>query len=142
MPKDAATLAQTWVTKMGQSVDKYKSGVQGLTVNPMEKAAAAADKMLAGVQDAVQSGRWAGSLRKKSFADWKQQTASTGGDRLASGARAAQGKMQAHLTAWLPVAEQIKQEAAGMPSGGIEDSIAKVRMAITRAKQFKAAKGG
>jgi len=142
MAKDAATLAKLWSDKMASSVDKYKSGVQGVTDSPMEAAANAQDKMLAGITDSVTSGRWAAGLRRKSLSDWKQQTVTTGGDRLATGARAAQPKMQQHLTQWLPVAADIKATAKSMPSGSIEDSVARVRMAITKAKQFKAAKGG
>jgi hypothetical protein len=127
---------------MSSSVDKYKSGVNAVTISPMELAAQSQDAMLAGVTDAITSGRWAAALRKRSLPDWKQQTATTGADRLATGARAAQPKMQQHLTAWLPVAQQIHDTAQGMPKGSIEDAVARVRMAITMAKQFKQAKGG
>ncbi len=142
MAKDAATLAKLWADKMTSSVDKYKNGITSTTVNPMEMAAQAVDRMLAGFTHAATSGKIAARLRAKSVADWKQAATTTGADRLASGARAAIPKMQAHLSTWLPVAADIKATAASMPKNSIEDAVARVRMAITKAKQYAASKGG
>lgn len=134
---DARAIAEMWASKMAQSADKYRAGVQAVTTNPMEAAAAAKDRMLAGIQAAVADGRYEAGLRKWTTAAWKQRTATKGGERLASGAREAKEDFARFLTAWLPVAENIKAEVASMPKGTIEDSLARVRKNIEMAKEFK-----
>lgn len=142
MAKDARQIAELWVQKMAQSADKYKSGVNGVTTSPMEAAAAAKDRYLAGIQAAAAEGRWEAGLRRTSLSAWKAKTASKGAERLASGARDAKEDMIRFQTEWLPVSERISAECAEMPKGTIEDSLQRVRKMMEMARQFKQARAG
>lgn len=137
MPKTPQQAAQMWADKMATSGDKYKAGIDAVTENPADKAAAAQDRWIAGVQQSASNGKWRRGLAKSTLSSWKDKAKTKGADRLASGARDAKPKMEKFLTAWLPVAADIKATVASMPKGGIEASLARVRVAMEKAKQFK-----
>lgn len=139
MPQlNAQAVTDAWASKMSTAGPAYKRGIESLTENPMAAAAQQQDRMLAGVQQAVQSGKWAAALNKVNFQDWKTVTATKGADRLATGATAAKPKMLTHMTKWLPVAAGISQTVKGMPKGSREAALARVGAAYDAAKQFAA----
>lgn len=133
---NAQAVTDAWANKMATAGPAYKAGIQNLSENPMAKAAASSDRMLSGVQAAVQSGKWANSLNKVNFQDWKQTTASKGADRLATGATAAKPKMLGFMTKWLPAAAGISATVNAMPKGTREAAMARVGAAYDAAKQF------
>lgn len=119
-------LTTNWKRGMTGNVPKIVEGVNRVSESPMEKAAAAQDKYAAGVQAAVQSGRFAAGLRQVSLSDWKSLTAKKVAERLSSGVEGATAKynkfgqyLVSTINAGLP-------QINAMPKLTIEDSIQKM----------------
>lgn len=119
----AATVATRWANGMSGSADKIKQGVQGVTESPTAKAAQSLDRMLAGIQRAIQSGKMAAKLNAVTLAAWQQAMIDKGVLRVASGATAAKPKFQAFMQEFLPYLEQGRQQLASMPRGDLETNI-------------------
>jgi len=119
----AAQYADQWKNGMGGSVQKIKDGISRVTESPMEKAAANQESYLAGVNRAVQSGRWANSLRAVDLTTWKNVTAQKVGERLAGGAQAAVPKMAKFAGYLIPTVNAAVASLDGMPKGTLQDSI-------------------
>jgi hypothetical protein len=134
--KNAAKVAQKWATNLGASTQSITDGINAVTVAPTAAAAAKKGAMLQRLTAAVNSGKWEKGLNRVSLTDWKTATITKGVQRIASGAQAAEPKMQAFMTQWLPVAQQISDQVKTMPKLTVEDSIARVRFAITAAQAF------
>lgn len=133
-----AQAAAAWQTGMQNSTQKIQAGVNAVTVAPTQAAAAAADRMLAGIQRAVSSGKWQASLQAVSLQDWKTAMLDKGVNRIATGAAAAKNKVQAFLTQFLPYVAQGKQQLdATMPRGDLEQNIARAAYMMRHNAQFR-----
>lgn len=117
--------AEKWKRRYSGAGEDFRRGVQKVTQAPGQAAAAAQDRMLSGVTDAVTSGRWGRKVAAVSTADWQKATLDKGVPRMASGAAAAETKMQRIATTLLPAVDAAAAKARSMPKGTIEDSIAR-----------------
>lgn len=134
----AAQAAQNWQNGMQNSTQRITAGVNAVTVAPTQLAAAAADRMLAGIQRAVSSGKWQAGLQSVSLQDWKSAMLDKGVNRIASGAAAAKGKMQSFLSQFLPyVAAGVQQMDATMPRGDTEQNINRAVFMMRYNAQFR-----
>ena len=133
-PKEAA---DKWARRTAAAVPDYTAGILRVTESPMEAAAEAAEKMLQNLLEAVQSGRWARSLKKVSLAEWKEATTKKGSARLAQGVQGATKKQEDYYNEVFPYLETIQAEIAAMPDLGIEDSIARSAHLQRRMHEFK-----
>lgn len=118
-----------------QTQQNYTQGIDSTTVNPMQLSADAEDRYMAGIQDAVQSGRRRQKLMSTPVSVWKDNAKTKGAQRLTNGAQAAQAKVQAHFQKFGPVYEQIRDHVKTMPKGGVANALARVQYAITAMKQ-------
>lgn len=133
---------ENWAAKMAQAGDAYKKGVSATTQDPAEAAIAQQGRMLAGIQQAVGTGRWANGLRKAAAkGSWKAGALGKGADRLTSGALQAKPKMMEHAAAIYPVNQQLQQTLGGMAKGGKENAVARFRAMLDAYTAFKDAKG-
>ena len=138
MAKNAAAVAQKWVRNLGAATDSIKNGVQAVTVSPTEKAAQRADAYQQGVLDAVSSGKWQRGLRRVTNEQWKQATLTKGIPRIATGAQAAQPKMEKFLGEFLPFMDNVVQQMdSSMPRGTLEQNIQRAVYVMQQASQFK-----
>lgn len=119
-------LAELWAQRMAGAGERIKQGVQAVTTNPAEKAAAAAPQWLAGVQRAAAEGTFEAGLRKVTLADWKAKMLGKGLANMVNGAREAKNDFQKFLTDFLPFAAQVSEQINSMPSGTKEDSRARM----------------
>lgn len=117
----AAEAAQRWTTGLSAAQQKYVDGVNAVTVAPGTLAARAAPLWAANT--AAAQPRFARNSAAVSLQSWQASATGKGAQRLASGAQAAQGKMEAALTKWFPI---INQAVASLPPrGDIEANIAR-----------------
>lgn len=117
-PADAAA---KWSQNLGAAVTRYTAGVQAVTTAPNQLAAAAVDRYIAGVQ-ASQS-KYVSNNQAVSLQSWQSAAVNKGGQRLASGATAAQPKMQGVFNSLFPF---IAQVAGSLPArGDLEQNIAR-----------------
>lgn len=122
---NAQAVAQRWANNLGAATDKIKAGVAAVTVAPTQAAAQAQSAYLAGVQNAVSSGRWAASLQAVSLSDWQNAMNTKGINRIAAGATGAVPKMQSFMTQFLPFLANGVAQLASTPRGGLEQNIAR-----------------
>lgn len=120
----AQQAAANWATGMSNSGDKMRASVNAVNQSPMEAAAAAADRMLMGIQRAVQTGKWQAALRAVSLTQWKDAMLNKGIPRIAQGATTAKPKFQAFMQNFLPYLQQgVDQLNSQIPRGDLETNI-------------------
>jgi len=133
---DATTVANKWAANLSGAVNQIKAGVQAVTTSPGVAAAAAIPQYLAGVNDAVSSGRMANALNSVTLSGWQQATINKGIPRISSGANAAIPKMTAFMNKWLPYEAQLQGVLAGMPRGNLQQNIARAVATINHNAAF------
>lgn len=101
--------ADKWAKNTKNGVQYYKDGVNKVTVAPGVAAAAKQDKMLAGIQEAVNSGKWANRVSSVNLTDWKNAAANKGAQRIAAGVDGAMPKQ-------LKMAQVLNQRLEGAQS--------------------------
>ena len=134
-PQDATT---AWVNHLSQATARITQGVQGVTRPPGQAAAAQSAKWLARVTASQQ--KWQTNVGRVSLADWQQAMTNVGIPRIAQGAQAKQGKMQAFMQQFLPYLQQGVQRVDTMPNVTLEDGINRAVAMIRHNAAFK--KGG
>lgn len=123
MNLDAAAIAAKWRSRIAQSGPAYLAGVQAVTVAPGEKAAAAADRYAAGVQEAVTSGRFAARSRAVTLQSW-QASVRDKASRFSSQGQTAEAKYQQAIA---PVINYMKTGLAQLPPrGSLSENIARM----------------
>lgn len=93
-------IAANWAQRLGASADKMTAGVNAVTVAPGAMAAKQKNVYLANVQANVD--KWAKKVSAVSLTDWQSAYVTKGIPRIASGATAAQGKMEDFMNKLLP----------------------------------------
>lgn len=108
--------AQKWSRNIGSAGASITDGVNRVSESPTAKAATpqAEQRYLSGVQEAVSSGKRAAALNRVSLGDWKAAMLNKGIPRIASGAAAAQGKMERFLSELYPHIEAGKAALQGV----------------------------
>lgn len=114
--------AKNWEAKMQTSSQAYQDGINAVTESPMEKAAAAVNKYVEGVQRSAANGKYASKLRDVSTQDWKK-AATAKASRLADGARAASDKVNKFWQSFGPFQEQVAERVRSMPNNTIQERI-------------------
>lgn len=117
--------ADKLVQRASAAADDYRKGIQRVQRPPGEAAAAAQDKMLTNVQQAVSSGRWASRVRAVSLSDWQQRTADVGAQRYSQGIAAARPKIEARAAQLLSAVDAASAKVRSMPSTTKEQRIAR-----------------
>jgi len=120
----ASDAAATWAQRLGASGPKWAAGVNSVTVAPGQLAARAKNLWLTNVTAAAD--RFAANSAKVSLQEWQQATVSKGQPRLASGATAAQPKVEAAFAKLFPAIQSAVN--ALPPRGDIEANINRAAM--------------
>lgn len=119
MAQDAATIGQNWATRLGQSQEKIKAGVAGVTVAPGAAAARQKQVWLSNTQAAAD--KWARNTAAVTLQDWQAAMNDKGVGRIASGANAAIPRFTQFMSALLPHIEA--GQRALPPRGDLEANI-------------------
>lgn len=130
---DAATAAQRWAQNFGASGTKWADGVNGVTVAPGALAARA--KNLWAQNTAAAVDKFAANSARVTLQDWQSQTIAKGQGRLASGAQAAQGKVETVFARLFPFIAQ--QVASLPPRGDLEANIVRSATFARNMAKFK-----
>lgn len=125
----ATDAAQRWATNFGASGARWAAGVNSVTVAPGQLAARA--KQLWATNTAAAVDRFAANSAKVSLQEWQSTTVAKGQPRLASGAQAAQSKVEAVFAKLFPFIQNTVN--ALPPRGDIEQNI---NRAATFARQM------
>ena len=137
MPKSPQEVASKWSRNLTNSTEAIRQGVDSTTVAPSQKAIAAIDRMVAGVQRAAADGSIKRGLERVSLSDWQSAMLNKGLQRIAGGAAAAQPKVEAFMAEWLPYEEAGVRKLESMPRGDLEQNIGRAVEMMRHNSQFK-----
>jgi len=126
--------------RLTASVEDIRRGIDRVTVNPCELAAAKKDKMLANLTAAVTDGRWERGLKRVSLDDWKTKTRDVGVGRIAAGIQAASAKVVAFAEELLPHIDAGQAKLKAMPDITLEDNIARMSSFVRHMANMKRTK--
>lgn len=126
--------------RLTAAIQDVKNGIDKVTVNPCELAAAKQDKMLANLTAAVQDGSWKRGLQRVTLEQWKTKARDVGANRIAAGITAAKDKMTAFADQLLPYIETQQNKIKSMPDITLEDNIARMNAFVRGMSEFKRTK--
>jgi hypothetical protein len=137
MPKlSPAALAAKWQSKTAASSEAYKAGINNVTVNPAQQAAAAKDLWISRLNEAAQAGRFEAGLAKVTLQSWKAASVDKGAANIAAGARAGAIKVE---MAEREIGPQRDAIVASLPARGTLDQ--NIERAAAMARGMAALKG-
>ena len=110
---DAQSAAQKWAENLANSTQRVQAGVEAVTVSPGVAAARQMNLWVQNTQAAAQ--KFAKNSAAVSTASWQSAMINKGLPRIASGAQAAQPKMEAFMGQFLPF---LSQAVKGLPPRG------------------------
>jgi len=119
------------------AVPDYRRGVDKVSVAPGVKAAAKADKMLAGVTRAVQSGKWGERVKSVPLDVWQKKCTEVGAGRIEGGVHAAADKALAFATQFLPFVATVQAKVEALPDLTLEDSKRRMLTNMEELSKFK-----
>lgn len=119
------------------ATEDIRRGIDRVTDNPCEKAAAKQDKMLTNLTASVQNGKWAAGLKRVSLEQWKAKARDIGVNRIAAGIDGAKDKVVAFAEQLLPHIDREQAKIAGMPDVTLDDNINRMTSFIRGMANFK-----
>jgi len=119
------------------SVEDIRRGVNAVTESPMEKAAAAQDKMLMRLTERINDGTWAARLKSVSLGDWKKAMLDKGVGRIAAGIDGASAKVEKFAGELLSYESSLQSRVEGMPDVTLEDSISRMTTWVRGMAEFR-----
>ncbi len=126
--------------RLKAAISDMQKGVEAVTQSPTEAAAAKKEKMRAGINAAIDNGKWEQGLKRVTLAEWKDKMLTKGLGRVAAGIDAAAPKVVAFASELLPYQDNLKSELARMPDVTLEDSISRMTTFIRGMAKFKRTK--
>lgn len=111
--------------RLKASIEDIKAGIDRVTEAPTAKAAAKQTKMIQNLTAAVNSGKWANSLKAVTLEQWKDKAKNKGVDRIAAGIDGAKDKVISFAEKLLAHEATLQNQVNGMPDLTLEDSIAR-----------------
>ena len=136
----AAEFQEKHARRLTAAVEDVRKGIDRVTANPCELAAAKQDKMLAGITAAVNEGRWAKGLRRVSLEQWKEKAKNVGVGRIAAGILASKDKVVAFAEQLLPHIDAQIAKIKALPDITLEDNINRMTTFIRGMADFKRTK--
>jgi hypothetical protein len=133
---DAATAQSRWQQSASTAQTRYTEGVQNTQKDPTQLAAAQAQKMLAGVSNAVTSGYWQRRLADVGKAGWQQATVAKA-NNYSTGIQASGNKFQAGYTAFWNYMTPYYNQLQSMPKTSLADSIARATFWIQHSAGYQ-----
>lgn len=133
----AQTVAEKWAQRAGAAGQAYVDGVMSTTIDPTQRAAAAAQKALTGYQSAITSGRWQRRLAEVGQAGWRAGVQAKGAANYGVGIAAAKAKYQAGYADFANAMSGTLSQIESMPKVTLQDSLARSAAWITAAAAYR-----
>lgn len=136
-PQEAA---EKWARKASAASTDYQSGIRRVRESPMAKAVEKQDKLKAGFNDAVDSGKWATNTGRVTLQSWQQAAEQKGVPNFSTGIQASQQKTANAYQRVFPMIDAAVGSLSNMPDTTLEQRIA--RSAAFQRAMSAAARGG
>lgn len=130
-------IVEKQIKRVQNAVGDYRDGVRRTKKQPMQRAIAAIGKMRNNFNEAIDSGKVQEGFESVSDAEWKEATATKGGDRLAKGMEQARPKLLEFQQQIKPFRDALKQQIDSMPSETFEQRMARMNANATGMHEFK-----
>lgn len=130
-------IAAKWRANTASSTQAMEQGVNAVTESPTAKAAAAVDRMVAGIQRAAQEGKIQAGLMRVSLEDWKKKMREKGIPRVSQGVATAEGDFAAFMGEFMPHLDQLKSKLSSMPRGTLEQNISRMIETVRHNASFR-----
>lgn len=128
--KDLATTISRWRTGAGGAQQSFVDGVQRTDKDPTALAIANQAGMLAGVTEAVNSGRWARALSAVGKQGWVTATVNKASN-YATGIAAGEQAYADAMATWLPRIQSAAAQAKAMPGATLQQRLARANAFAT-----------
>jgi len=125
--------------RLKASVEDVRKGIDRVTVNPCELAAAKKDKMLTNLTASINSGKWERGLKRVPLEEWKRKTRDIGVNRIAAGIDGAKEKVISFAEVLLPHIDRGIEKIKGMPDVTLDDNINRMTSFIRHMSELKRA---
>lgn len=135
LKKTPAEATAKWVQKLSAAGPEMEAGVMRVTESPGVAAARQRVKWETRLRESAP--KWAARVGSLQLGDWQKSMKEIGIQRVASGAQAKQGKMQAFATEFYPFLEQVRDRIKAMPSATPQDRISRMVANAEAIKAFK-----
>ena len=133
----ASEFQEKHARRLKAAVEDVRRGIDRVTENPTEKAAAKQDKMLTNLTSAVTSGKWAAGLKRVTLEDWKRKARDIGVNRIAAGIDGAKEKVISFAEVLLPHIDRGIEKIKGMPDVTLDDNINRMTSFIRHMSELK-----
>lgn len=132
--KSITNAAQKFVIRAGAATGDYRDGVNA-TSDQAEKAIAAEDAYVAGIQESIARGARVSGLQKAGNSKWKERSLQLGAARFASGVKAGEAEYVKNTAPFFAVLNNLTLSPRG-PKGSPENynRAAEVGQALHQAK--------
>lgn len=129
---NAQQIVDRWKSGVGNAAQSWVNGTQRVTENPVQRLleAEVREAAIRGFTAALNSDAYVASVNAVTLEGWKQQC-KLGAQNYVTGATKGAAKFNRFVTKFGPVWTNIQQTVRGMPKGGIEAAMARVRVAVT-----------
>jgi hypothetical protein len=127
--------AQKWASRLSGATTEIQQGVNSVTVAPGVAAARQKDVWLAKVTAAKD--KWASRVASVPLQEWQQKMLTVGVPRIAQGASANQGKVDAFMAQFLPHLDAGVAKIKAMPKATLADSIQRAVAMIQHNAEFR-----
>lgn len=125
---DAGGATAKWLQNLGNATSRMEAGARAVQTAPGARAAAAADKWLARVQQSLN--KYKTNVGRVTLAQWQDAYIKVGIPRVSQGAQAKQQKYTDAMAAFLPYLAQGVARIDAMPKLTLQDSIARATAMI------------
>lgn len=133
----AAEYQDKHARRLKAATEDIRRGIDRVTENPCEKAAAKKDKMLANLTRSVNDGKWEAGLKRVSLEAWKKKARDIGVNRVSAGIDGAKEKVIAFAEQLLPHIDRQKAKIAAMPDVTLDDNINRMTTFVRGMSEFK-----
>jgi len=137
MAKDAKTVAEKWARRLKGAVEDIRVGVEAVSENPAEKAAAKKGKWIARMTSKEVQDKWEARLKSVRLEDWKNAMLNKGLGRISAGVDEAQSDVETFMGELLPHIESGRAKIRTMPDVTLEDNIRRMETFIRHMATFR-----
>ena len=134
---NATEYADKWARRTAAAVPDYTSGIDRVSTAPGVAAAASAERMRAGINEAIDSGRWAANVGSVSLTEWQNAAKTKGSARLADGVNQAKMKVEEIARINLANIERVVDQVRRLPSATFQDRLQRMVQYATQMNQNK-----